>query len=280
MSGSSLDGLDICYSKICISDEVYSFEILQAETYPYSSDLICDLELCRSFSEEKLNSLHIQLGSIFGNLCLNFSSKHKIEYLDFISSHGHTVFHYPERGITLQIGSGQTIANITKIKTISNLRQKDIDLGGSGAPIVPIGDLLFFLDDIYCLNLGGIMNISKKWNNSIISYDIGSCNQILNYYASQKGLLYDKDGILASSGHFHLDLFEALKKLDYYKAVYPKSLDNGFSKTVIELINQFQNLSIEDILHTYNHHIAWLISENTDQTHSILLSGGGTHNAF
>ena len=76
--------------------------------------------------------------------------------VDYISSHGHTIFHQPEMKYTLQIGCGNTIAETTNITTINNFRELDVSLGGQGAPLVPIGDLHLFPEFKYCLNLGGL----------------------------------------------------------------------------------------------------------------------------
>ena len=92
--------------------------------------------------------------------------------MDFIASHGHTIFHQPENNYTLQIGDGKTIANVTKIKTINNFRSLDISLNGQGAPLVPIGDLHLFPDYKYCVNLGGFANISIKQKNKTFPYKV------------------------------------------------------------------------------------------------------------
>ena len=68
----------------------------------------------------------------------------KNEEVDFISSHGHTIFHQPKNNFTLQIGNGWQIARLTKTKTINNFRKKDISLNGQGAPLVPVGDKYLF----------------------------------------------------------------------------------------------------------------------------------------
>lgn len=91
--------------------------------------------------------------------------------------------------------------------------------GGQGAPIVPIGDLLFFPDVKYCLNLGGIMNISIKEKDNIVSFDLGVCNQVINHYAQIKGLAYDKDGELARIGQLDLASLKRLNTLPF--SVFP-----------------------------------------------------------
>ena len=111
-----------------------------------------------------------------------------------IASHGHTIFHHQKK-ITLQIGCGQTIANQTNIKTVTNFRTGDVLLGGQGASLVPIGDLKLFREYKYCLNLGGFANISTKKNNQIFAFDICPVNIVLNYLSKRKNKNSIKTGI-------------------------------------------------------------------------------------
>ena len=81
----------------------------------------------------------------------------------------HTVFHDPEEKITYQIGNRSELSKNIGLPVICDFRIQDVQLGGQGAPLVPIGDLLLFKDYSHCLNLGGFSNISVKYENKIIA---------------------------------------------------------------------------------------------------------------
>jgi anhydro-N-acetylmuramic acid kinase len=288
MSGSSLDGLDICYSRIDVNNGQYSYEILDSDTIVYQYNLLDKIKHCRSLSSLELLELDVELGQWYAEQILKFYKRIAQDKLPpklFIASHGHTVYHYPERFISLQIGNGQILATKTGFQCITNLRFKDITYGGSGAPIVPIGDLLLFSNYTYCLNLGGIMNISVKDDDSIIAYDIGACNQLINHYAQQLGHEYDRDGELARQGNFSEELLNQLNAVDYFHKLFPKSLDNGFSKILIDICDKF-DISVYDKLNTFYHHVGFQISSsievglNPPQLKKILSTGGGTHNKY
>ncbi len=279
MSGSSLDGLDICYSLIAEKDGVYSYKILAGSTINFSSSLYNQLKNCREISEQNLSKLDIEFGLWMGEKCKLFIEKNNIEKVDFVASHGHTVFHFPEKGITKQIGCGQTLANRSGFRLINNFRERDVMAGGQGAPIVPLCDLLFFPAIKYCLNLGGIMNISIKEENTIISSDIGVCNQVINHFAEKLGLPFDKDGQIARMGIIDLDLLNALNQLPFFKLTFPKSLDNSFSKEIIALCER-TNLSTYDILRTFYEHLVDQIVSFVDDSESLLITGGGAQNLF
>lgn len=279
MSGSSLDGLDICYSFIEEKDGIYSYEILTGSTIDFSSSLYNLLKNCREISEEELSKLDIELGLWMGEKCKEFIINNKIEKIDFIASHGHTVFHFPEKGITKQIGCGQSLANSSGFRVINNFRERDVMAGGQGAPIVPLCDLLFFPEVKYCLNLGGIMNISIKHYDRIISSDIGVCNQVINYFAKKLGFAFDKDGDIARQGFVDSDLLNSLNHLPFFKLTFPKSLDNGFSKEIISLCDD-ETMSVPNILRTFYEHIVQQICIFVNDSEGLLITGGGAHNIF
>jgi anhydro-N-acetylmuramic acid kinase len=171
MSGTSLDGVDIAYVNIKQTNK-YQFKIIKTLTVPYSKKWKGDLKNGLNLNEDKLKKLDASYGIYLGNIIKKFIEKNNIKKLDFIASHGHTIFHNPSNKYTLQIGNGSEITKITGFKTICNFRVQDVLLGGQGAPLVPVGDKLFFSEYDYCLNLGGFSNISFNENNERIAFDI------------------------------------------------------------------------------------------------------------
>ncbi len=283
MSGSSLDGLDICLSEIfSIENDKYDFNIIDATTISYPQELYEKLKNCRTLSSLDLLALDNMLAHFFAEQIQNFLNTKASKEIDFVVNHGHTVFHFPKEGITHAICNHQKLAQLLKTKVLGNLRNKDVALGGQGAPIVPIADKYLFSEYKYCLNLGGICNISEKKNNEIVSFDIGVCNQALNYYAQLLGVEYDENGLLASKGTVYLPLLEALNQLDFYKDKGSKSIDNGmFLNNIKPLIDQYP-LSINDILATLVEHIALQISLtlSNNSLDKVLATGGGAFNSF
>lgn len=279
MSGTSLDGIDLVYVKFLKND--YScFEIVHSETVPYSGEWKQLLQNAIHFSSDELLSLDVTYGEYLGGVINNFIYDYKIKVVDFIASHGHTVLHQPEKGITVQVGSGKEIVKITKRKVVCDFRTQDVDLGGQGAPLVPIGDELLFSDYDFCLNLGGFSNVSFKENGERVAFDICPVNIVLNYYANKIGLEYDESGKIAASGKVNKKLLEALNSLDFYKKEPPKSLGlEWVLKEVIPLIDEFEK-DIPTILRTFVEHIAVQIAEIVKKSKSVLITGGGFFNFF
>lgn len=281
MSGTSLDGLDIAYLKI-ESETSYQFEILKAVTIPYHPDWKKTLKDGFHLSGEALTKLDADYGIYLGNTINTFIVENNIENIDFIASHGHTIYHDPSESYTLQIGNGPYINTITGIKTICDFRTQDVALGGQGAPLVPIGDLLFFSQYDYCLNLGGFSNISMNENNQRIAYDICPVNIVMNHYVSSLNLEYDDKGKLASEGIIEKNLLNELNALPFYNAIKPKSLGYEFIvETIFPIINKY-NLEIKDILRTFVEHIAQQIAKKivSNASKKMLITGGGAYNTF
>jgi len=280
MSGTSLDGLDICYAKFTQTNSVWNFDIFNYETLPYSSDWEQSLRNAVNLSSEELLKLNSDYGFFLGEKTSEFISKNKIINLDLIASHGHTVFHQPKNRFTLQIGDGRAIKSKTNKTVIFDFRSQDVILGGNGAPLVPIGDELLFSEFDACLNLGGFSNISLKRNGKRLAFDICPVNIILNDLALKLGKKYDENGDLAKSGMIDYELLEQLNQLKFYQEKAPKSLGIEWIKEqVLPLIKKQKT---ENLLATFTEHSAIQIAKVLDEFEikNVLITGGGTYNNY
>ena len=161
MSGTSLDGIDVAEIIFNVSENgTWSYKIISSETVSYVKGWKDKLQKAISFSEQKLTALNSEYTIYLAKVISEFISRKKIFKLDAVCSHGHTILHQPQKGVTLQIGNLLEIASLINQKVVCDFRVQDLDLGGNGAPLVPIGDRLLFSEYDYCLNLGGFANVS------------------------------------------------------------------------------------------------------------------------
>ena len=281
MSGSSLDGLDIAYCEFFVDDNKWNYKIIKAQTYTYNEEWLIKLKELPTATAKEIAKADIDYGNLTASFVNEFLKRCKVKPT-LIASHGHTIFHEPAKGFTCQIGNGQAIASATGIKTICDFRTKDILLGGQGAPLVPIGDKLLFSEFDFCLNIGGIANISFEENGQMIAFDICGANQILNHLSLQVGKPYDKNGSIASLGRMNRELFDLLNSDPYFRQQSPKSLSNQYVRdNFIKPVDKFK-CPLQDKLFTVVKHIAF--QTNTSISHlpqgKLLISGGGTHNNF
>ena len=279
MSGTSLDGIDFVYVKFD-KKKYTDFIILASKTVAYSNDWKQKLQNAILFSDEELGILDIDYGALLGEETNQFINEFDIEKIDFIASHGHTVLHQPDKGITLQVGNGQVIANATHQKVICNFRTQDVKLGGQGAPLVPIGDELLFSEYDYCLNLGGFANVSFKENNKRVAFDICPVNIVMNFYVEKLGFEYDDKGQIASTGNINIDLLDALNSLKFYQQKPPKSLGLEWVKKEVFSVIDSCKISVKDILRTYVEHIAIQITNQLKDNMKVFVTGGGAFNDF
>ena len=281
MSGTSLDGVDLAHIQFQIKKDKWSFEILECETIFYDSNWISILKTAVDYSENQLAALNKNYTQLLASIITDFIDKHKLANLDAVCSHGHTILHQPQNGFTLQIGNLPEIAKLIQQKTVCDFRVQDVQLGGQGAPLVPIGDRILFKEYDYCMNLGGFSNVSFEENNTRIAFDISAVNTVLNFYANQLGLDYDDKGQISKTGNGNTVLLNELNSLGFYKKKHPKSLGFEFVKeTVLPIIEKY-SISIEDKLHTYTEHIAIQIALALPKKKgSMLTTGGGAYNDF
>ncbi len=294
MSGSSLDGLDIVYAHIQETGGKWSFEITNADCYPYPEEWIEQLRHATSLNALEYQLLDTAYGHYTGEQVNRFIEAFALQHkVDLIASHGHTTFHIPAKRMTAQLGDGAAIAAETGLPVVSDLRAMDVALGGEGAPIVPIGEKLLLHEYNILLNLGGIANISAKTGNDYIAFDVCAANKVLNMIVAKEGKKYDENGAMAAAGKVDELLLKALDGFEYYSKAYPKSLANDFGIDVVFPLVEKYALSTNDALRTYVEHIAIqlknsisLILRNKELQqvsvtgHRLLVTGGGALNSF
>ena len=279
MSGTSLDGLDLALCSFEKKNQKWSYQFLQTQTYPLPDTYVSMMKRYSELNGLELAYLNNTFGSISSEAVLNFKSKHSI---DLIASHGQTIFHQPQNGLTFQIGSGAILSSTTHVPTVVDFRSQDVALGGQGAPLVPIGDLLLFSEYDACINIGGFANVSLDKNGKRIAWDICPANTVLNRYSMLLGAEYDAGGAMARKGTTQVSLLQQLHAIPYFNQEAPKSLGFEWVEEVLTPLFQQYTLSPEDVLSTYTQFVAEQIAHAVNQAHSkqILLTGGGAHNSY
>ena len=279
MSGSSLDGLDVCHAEFSIVNDEWSFALHSLKTYAYPKELANRLSLAARASAKELFSLDAALGQFFAQSVYSHLRQEGIRNLNLIASHGHTVFHDPNIGSSLQIGKPNAMASAAQCPVVYDFRSSDLSYGGQGSPILPFSEEVLFPTYDGYLNLGGIANLNIPKLG--LAFDIAPCNQVLNHLAQQLGHECDRNGELSQGGQVIEDLLKELRALNYVALEPPKSLDNSYTKEVLEYLEKYSLGALNDTLFTYIHFLAtetarWIEFGNLKR---ILVTGGGAYNA-
>jgi len=304
MSGTSLDGLDICLCKITGFEMDVSIEVLEFTTVEYSEHLRSRIR--RIQSKEQINSreltiLNTELAYLYSECIKDALSgwDYKAADIDLIGSHGQTVYHAPgmdekDLNATFQIVDGDHIAHKTGIITISDFRQKHAAVGGEGAPLAGIFDKVLFRNEHQSrmlLNLGGIANFtwlpSTQSGDQVMTGDIGPANTLMNE-AMQKyfNQPYDDGGKVAASGTVHSELVRYVLLEPYFRKEFPKTTgQEDFQLDFIENLMEGHGieLSNEDLVASLTAITSQGISRAFDkvageQKFECFVSGGGIHN--
>ncbi len=283
MSGTSLDGLDIacCTLKHCAGEWTYKIE--KATTLKYDNRWRNKLSSAHTLPALGLMELHREYGCYLGRCANDFVTSRKIKGIDIVASHGHTVFHQPERYVSFQLGNGAAISAACGITVVSDFRSLDIMLGGQGAPLIPVCDELLFPEYEFCLNLGGFANISYRSDaGERLAYDICPVNIALNHFANLLNMDFDKDGLTAASAKADKKLLARLNALKYYRNAAPKSLSREwFGAEFLPLVNK-SGITVPEKLATVTEHIAEQVSRALTGAKGArcLVTGGGAFNRY
>lgn len=285
MSGTSMDGLDVAdVTFILTENEEWRFKLNHSKVYEFEDALLKRLQSAFHIPANDLIQLSTYLGRFYAEKVNQFLTEFNINKtdIDFISSHGQTIFHQPKKGYTLQIGNGPELAVKTGIPTVIDFRTKDVALGGNGAPLIPVADHLLFSNyaDAF-LNLGGFGNVSFKNKSEVFSFDICPVNIVLNELAKELGKTYDENGELGKEGLINKEVLDQLNALDYYHNKPPKSLGWEWVNDEIHPI-LYREMEVKNKMRTWYEHIAIQIGKSLNDTsaNSILITGGGAKNSF
>ena len=282
MSGTSLDGLDMAFCRFVLENKQWTYKILGTHYVDYDNQRVDLLKEAYSCSARRLQEIDTEFGKFIGQQVKGFIANYDMP-VDLVSSHGHTIFHEPQKGFSLQIGSGAHIASTSGITSVCGFRDLDVALGGQGAPLVPVGDELLFGEYAACLNLGGFANISFSHERKRIAFDICPLNFVLNRLSQGIGLPFDNNGNTAMGGNLNTDLMDALNSLSYYSQGPPKSLGQEWvEQEVLPLLEQYEKISVEDLLATYTQHAAFQIAKSFEYIwgDSVMVTGGGGYNKY
>jgi anhydro-N-acetylmuramic acid kinase len=310
MSGTSLDGLDIALCEFTGNGLQTQFELLQFITMPYSESFKAEVQQVfaqKTIDLEKLTLLNAFIGNYHGQLVLQALSEWNIEpnTVDFIASHGQTIYHAPKRlhkqagypNATLQIGDGDHLAIKTGILTISDFRQKHIAAGGEGAPLALYGDVLLGSkpgEERVLLNIGGIANLTylpaDSDTNNVLCTDIGPGNTLIDAACRKYfNKAFDEDSAIANSGKVNNDLLTALLNHPFFDEAAPKTTGPElFNLAFVEEAqqrSQTKELAHEDLVSTLSAFtaasIVSFINNNIGADNlKIFVSGGGARNPF
>lgn len=299
MSGTSLDSIDACLLKIF--DDL-SFEVLDSYSLDYPKEIRAKLfELANNNGDVKdVCYMNFIVGELFAKTANELMAKAKIkkEDIDFISSHGQTIFHIPSNlelgGVstksTLQIGDISVIAYKTGVTTVGDFRTKDMAANGQGAPLVPFADKILFGTDKNRLiqNIGGISNVtvlSKECD--IFAFDNGVGNMLIDYFTQKLyNLPFDKNGEIAASGEVDNNWLNQLLKEPYYSKLPPKTTGRElFNNNYAEEIYKTAPNKKEDVISTITALTAKTITDSYKKfilpktaIDEVVLGGGGAYN--
>lgn len=236
MSGTSLDAIDACLLNI---DEDFNFNVLCSHSLEYPNSVKRKLlKLANNKADVKdVCNMDFVVGHLFARCANELIEKTRIDKssIEFISSHGQTIWHNPKKiktsdirtGSTLQIGNISVISELTGITTVGDFRSKDIGACGQGAPLVPFADELIFKKIIprAIQNIGGIGNVtvlSEKCET--FAFDTGPGNMLIDYFVQKLfDKPFDEGGKIALQGKVDEKWLSYLLKEPYYSQKPPKS---------------------------------------------------------
>lgn len=236
MTGTSCDGADLAVLRFDRGGE----RLWKTASRDFPSKLRLRL---REAQRGKLDiaetaALSRDYSAWIGSICRQALAGWKVPLRDtLIAVHGQTVWHAPERGISVQLLEPSLVSAITECTVTAAFRQPDLARGGEGAPLLPLYHWLRatagrFAKELPLAvqNIGGIGNLTyvTKNRSKVLAFDTGPGNCLIDLAtaaATNGRQLYDVDGRLARSALGSIDwrTIERIAREPYYRKAPPKS---------------------------------------------------------
>jgi anhydro-N-acetylmuramic acid kinase len=291
MSGSSMDGIDLAFIE---SNGKDCLKLINQKYQPYENSFKEKLSKLINNQHDLLTIKNIEneLTLLHSNLINNFITQNNLSTtdIDIIGFHGHTVCHDPHNSITWQIGNADLLALKTGIDVVADFRIRDINLGGNGAPLVPIYHFYLFKNllqtpyqNIAVLNIGGVSNITLfniNDENSLCGFDVCFGNAPLDDLVKEKiNENFDKDGSLTASGIPDINLANQILQNPLFHENFPRAFDR---QDFVKILEPIKSLDLKNALATYAHILVNALeislSKFTTQPQIIFVCGGGRKN--
>lgn len=292
MTGTSMDGLDICVVEIDFYDDSARFSILGSGTFQFPPELRKTVQSTLSGTAEQVCRTHYDLGRFYAEQTAEFLARSAIGPIDAVGLHGQTVYHISGKA-TLQIGEPSFIAERLAIPVVSDFRARDISVGGTGAPLIPFVDRWIFQKEgetVVCLNLGGMANVSvippSSSGNDVTGFDTGPGMALLDdAVANLAGQRQDSGGEIASTGKVHETLLNEWMKDEFVTQAPPKSTGREYFAYhwLQARIGELAQWRLEDLLATLSLFTARSVVVNCRRfvdlhgVKNVIVSGGGVH---
>lgn len=287
MSGTSFDGVD------GVVFDVNNKSICTHHFEPYTQKLkqaCMALAVSQQINFDEINAVTFQVTSHYQHVIKTLLDNTSYN-ISVIGVHGQTIKHVPHglMPYTVQLINASQIAVISNLPVAFDFRQKDMALGGQGAPLAPVfHQYLFNLNQHnVVLNLGGIANISYLDPEGMLrGFDTGPANALMDAWIfKHQGLPFDDKGQWASMGKVQSQLLAALMSHPYFSKPNPKSLDKEtFSLAWLQQLLKETHFEIVDVQATLLsftcHSIIHAIQHAKPHCREIIVCGGGAKNDY
>ena len=285
MSGTSFDGIDI--SLISSNGKKY-FRPIKSSFCKFSLKIRKKIfQIAENFDENQyrlgfFSTLESEITREYVKSIKSFILNNNLKRIDLIGIHGQTIFHNPQKKISLQLCDANLLAKELKIKIVFDFRQNDLKFGGEGAPLVPIFHKMLvshlkLKGNVIFINLGGISNltyISSK--GDLKAYDTGPGMTLLDEYVYfKRKQRFDRNGNFSFKGKSDEKVLKLVLKNRYFTKSPPKSIDKFYFS-----LKPFMKLKFYDACATISSFTAKSILREIRKfkADTIVITGGGVKN--